>query len=43
MVANRATVTVTQIANKWGFAHIGRFATYYRQVYGQSPHATLRD
>lgn len=43
MVSNRATATVTQIANTWGFAHVSRFATYYRRVYGRSPHATLRD
>lgn len=43
IISDRATATVTQIANRWGFAHIGRFATYYRRVYGRSPHATLRD
>jgi AraC-like DNA-binding protein len=42
-VSNRATATVTQIANSWGFAHVGRFATLYRQTYGRSPHTTLRD
>jgi AraC-like DNA-binding protein len=41
--ANRAQTTVTQVASRWGFAHTGRFAVYYRQVYGQSPHTTLRD
>lgn len=43
LVANRACATVTQIAARWGFAHTGRFAVYYRQVYGQSPHTTLRN
>ncbi|WP_156763149.1 AraC family transcriptional regulator, partial [Mycobacterium sp. E787] len=33
---------VTQIAARWGFAHTGRFAVLYRQTYGQSPHATLK-
>lgn len=42
MVSNRGSTTVTQIANRWGFAHVGRFATLYREVYGQSPHTTLR-
>jgi AraC-like DNA-binding protein len=40
--ATRAQTTVTQIAARWGFAHTGRFAVYYRQVYGESPHTTLR-
>lgn len=35
-------VTVTEIAQRWGFAHTGRFAVVYRQRYGQSPHTTLR-
>jgi AraC-like DNA-binding protein len=38
----RASTTVTQVANRWGFAHIGRFAAYYREIYGRSPHDTLR-
>jgi AraC-like DNA-binding protein len=33
--------TVTEIAARWGFFHSGRFAHYYRQVYGQSPYQTL--
>lgn len=42
MAADRSSDTVTEIAARWGFAHTGRFATLYRQTYGQSPHATLR-
>jgi len=34
--------TVARIAARWGFGHLGRFATSYRQMYGQSPHVTLR-
>jgi AraC-like DNA-binding protein len=34
--------TVTEIAQRWGFAHTGRFAVLYRQNYGQSPHTTLK-
>ncbi|MGO9746274.1 MAG: helix-turn-helix transcriptional regulator [Mycobacterium sp.] len=37
-----STTTVTGIAQRWGFAHTGRFAVLYRQTYGQSPHTTLR-
>lgn len=36
------TTTVSEIAQRWGFAHTGRFAVLYRQTYGQSPHTTLR-
>jgi AraC-like DNA-binding protein len=43
LTADRAQTTVTQIAARWGFPHTGRFATYYRHVYGQSPHTTLRN
>lgn len=39
--ARRNGATVTEIAARWGFAHTGRFAVLYRQVYGQSPHVTL--
>lgn len=34
--------TVTTVANRWGFAHLGRFATAYRTAYGHSPSHTLR-
>lgn len=37
-----SNTTVTEIAQRWGFAHPGRFAVLYRQTYGQSPHTTLR-
>ncbi|MFG1934434.1 helix-turn-helix transcriptional regulator [Mycobacterium sp. NPDC048908] len=42
VAADRMQTTVTDIAARWGFAHTGRFAVIYRQVYGQSPHTTLR-
>jgi AraC-like DNA-binding protein len=34
--------TVTDIATDVGFAHLGRFAGYYRSVYGENPSTTLR-
>lgn len=37
-----SNTTVTDIAQRWGFAHTGRFAVLYRQTYGQSPHTALR-
>jgi AraC-like DNA-binding protein len=33
--------TVTSIALRWGFAHMGRFATDYRARFGETPSATL--
>ncbi|WP_438502132.1 helix-turn-helix transcriptional regulator [Mycobacterium arosiense] len=42
MTATYPASTVTEIAQRWGFAHTGRFAVLYRQTYGQSPHTTLR-
>jgi len=33
---------VTSVALEVGFAHLGRFATLYRQAYGESPSQTLR-
>jgi AraC-like DNA-binding protein len=32
--------TVTDVALRWGFAHLGRFAALYRQTYGRSPSST---
>jgi AraC-like DNA-binding protein len=35
--------TVASIAHRWGFAHLGRFATTYRKRFGVSPSETLRE
>ncbi len=35
-------VTVTEIASRWGFTHLGRFATSYAHRFGESPSQTLR-
>jgi AraC-like DNA-binding protein len=43
LAADRSNTTVTEIAQRWGFAHTGRFAVLYRQTYGRSPHAALRE
>ncbi|QLL07177.1 helix-turn-helix transcriptional regulator [Mycobacterium vicinigordonae] len=40
--SDRATTTVGEIAQRWGFRHAGRFAALYRRSYGQSPHSTLQ-
>ena len=30
-------ISITEIAEKWGFLHQGRFAAFYRRVYGRLP------
>jgi len=35
-------VTVTDIATRWGFTHLGRFAVTYKNRFGESPSRTLR-
>lgn len=37
-----ADATVSSIAYRWGFLHLGRFASDYRQRYGRPPSETLR-
>jgi AraC-like DNA-binding protein len=34
--------TVAQVAHRWGFGHLGRFAAAYRDKYGVAPSETLR-
>jgi AraC-like DNA-binding protein len=36
------SVTVTTVAGRWGFLHLGRFAGQYRQLFGETPSETLR-
>ena len=33
--------TVSEIANRWGFSQLSRFAHDYKKRYGQSPRETL--
>jgi AraC-like DNA-binding protein len=35
-------VTVTDVAERWGFGHLGNFAAMYRKRFGESPSETLR-
>lgn len=35
-------VTVTAVAQRWGFRHLGSFAVEYRKRWGETPSATLR-
>ncbi|PXY23435.1 hypothetical protein BAY59_27580 [Prauserella coralliicola] len=39
--ADPARHTVAEIAGRWGFAHLGRFAAAYRERYGSAPSETL--
>lgn len=41
-LADPSTCTVRRIANRWGFQHLGRFAQYHRDVFGELPAETLR-
>ncbi|MCK5665645.1 MAG: helix-turn-helix domain-containing protein, partial [Thiotrichaceae bacterium] len=34
--------TVSQLAYKWGFTHMGRFAAYYMELFEQHPSQTLK-
>src|ERR1700744_2966914 len=36
------SVPVTMVAGRWGFMHLGRFASQYRQLFGETPSETLR-
>ncbi|MER7575754.1 AraC family transcriptional regulator [Streptomyces sp. NPDC126514] len=37
-----ASGTVAEVATRWGFTHLGRFAAAYREVYGQVPSRTAQ-
>ncbi|HZA09676.1 helix-turn-helix domain-containing protein [Mycobacterium sp.] len=36
------TATVSTVAARWGFLHMGRFAEQYHQLFGENPSQTLR-
>ncbi|AGZ42472.1 AraC family transcriptional regulator [Actinoplanes friuliensis] len=36
-------ISVSEVATRWGFTHLGRFAGAYRERYGETPSQTLRD
>jgi AraC-like DNA-binding protein len=33
---------VTRIAERWGFTHLGRFASNYQKIFGEKPSQTLK-
>jgi len=41
VAAEPGSTTVTAVAQRWGFAHYGRFTAQYRRRYGRSPRQTL--
>lgn len=40
--SRRDSVKVSDIANRWGFWHMGQFAADYRKLFGQLPSQTLQ-
>ncbi len=40
--AEPGSVTVTEVAARWGFVHLGRFAANYRQQFAELPSETLK-
>ena len=41
--ADPARASVADVAVRWGFTHLGRFAARYRERYGRAPSETLRE
>jgi AraC-like DNA-binding protein len=37
-----STITVTDVAFKWGFAHLSHFTAHYKRKFGELPSDTLR-
>ncbi|WP_431934031.1 helix-turn-helix domain-containing protein [Nonomuraea jabiensis] len=42
MAETGSETTVTEVALRWGFTHLSRFASFYRETYGHAPSVTLR-
>lgn len=40
--SDQEATSVTAVAGRWGFVHLGRFADQYRQQFGERPSETLR-
>lgn len=42
LLADGPATSVTDVAYRWGFTHLSRFAAAYREKYGEPPSSTLR-
>ena len=42
LAADPTRTTVAAVAHRWGFAHLGRFASVYRARFGERPSESLR-
>lgn len=42
LIEGSGTVSITEVAMRWGFLHLGRFAQQYRERFGVSPSETVR-
>jgi AraC-like DNA-binding protein len=42
MLADRSERNVSSIAMSWGFTHLGRFSSDYKQLFGETPSQTLK-
>jgi AraC-like DNA-binding protein len=42
LLSSPGETTVSEIAQRWGFAHLGRFARFYQERFGVAPSETLR-
>jgi transcriptional regulator GlxA family with amidase domain len=41
--ADSTTVTIAEVAKRYGFSELGRFSGAYRAIFGEAPSATLWD
>jgi len=41
--ADPKSYSVSRIAQKWGFFHMGRFSRYYTDLFGENPSITLKE
>jgi AraC family transcriptional regulator, ethanolamine operon transcriptional activator len=41
LLRGEANLSVTEVATRWGFFHLGRFSQEYRLLYGERPSQTL--
>ena len=43
LLAGPADVSLSEVASRWGFWHLGRFAQHYRRKFGLQPSETARE